>query len=198
MRADFTEERRWRVVEACEFAHQIVEWHLSSSEEQADLMVGGRGWGSSNDIPIPGNSGAKEAQSMHPFPGSPEDDGEMLVGRAEAEEVDASAPEAGAMDATGAEVLDDILQKHGEEAEEVKGQVEQVVEARQKQADGDDAMGEDVDAEGEEDAEGEPDSEGPVSRVLVEVDGEPDAQGEEEMGEGVVGLDGGSCSVTVC
>lgn len=56
MRSDFSEERRWKRVEAVEFVYQIALWHLKRPDEKASLMVGGRGWGRSNDTPIPGRA----------------------------------------------------------------------------------------------------------------------------------------------
>jgi chromatin modification-related protein VID21 len=51
MRLDFTEERRWKRVLALEFAIQVVEWHLSSEMDRAQLMVGSKGW--QKDAPRP-------------------------------------------------------------------------------------------------------------------------------------------------
>ena len=170
MRTDFAEERRWKIVEAREFAYQCVEWHLAKPDEKASLMVGGRGWGACNGVPIPGRT----AGAM-----SAEDDVEMLV-QVDGEDSPAAA-RATNLDATGAQVLDEIMPEKGQEGDAVK-----------KEAENDDADAEGEDAEGEVDAEADAEGE-------ADADGEEDAEGEdaegdaaEDIGEGVIGLDGES------
>jgi chromatin modification-related protein VID21 len=167
MRTDFAEERRWKIVEAREFAYQCVEWHLAKPDEKASLMVGGRGWGACNGVPIPGRTAG---------PMSAEDDVEMLV-QVDGEDSPAAA-QATNLDATGAQVLDEIMPEKGQEGDAVK-----------KEAENDDADAEGEDAEGEVDAEADAEGE-------ADADGEEDAEGEdaegdaaEDVGEGVIGLD---------
>ncbi|KAK6907275.1 hypothetical protein I203_101265 [Kwoniella mangroviensis CBS 8507] len=183
MRVDFNEERKWKLIQAREFAYQVVEWHLSTEEEKAKLMVGNRGWGKSNDQPIPGHSGNRETniqidgqqgqgQLEVPNTSAEDDDVEMLIGREE----DSPAEEGVA----GAEVLESIDEMKEVQDEVVKKENEDV------------EMGEDADADGEEDADGEPDDGGTADADGEEEDaeGEEDVEGEaEDVGEDVVGLD---------
>ncbi|KAK4687612.1 chromatin modification-related protein VID21, partial [Tremellales sp. Uapishka_1] len=182
MRVDFAEERRWKRVEAREFAYQVVEWHLSNPEGKRRLMVGHRGWGESTHLPIPGHSGRMVEDDI------PEaEDVEMLIGEEATEELEDDA-----MDATGADVLETMVTDETVEDIEVKEEAVEdtipVIAEGENDADGEadaDAEGEaDVDAEGEADANGEADAEG---------EAEPDAEGEVEVvvaeGDGAVGLE---------
>jgi hypothetical protein len=107
---------------------------------------------------------------------SAEDDVEMLV-QVDGEDSPAAA-QATNLDATGAQVLDEIMPEKGQEGDAVK-----------KEAENDDADAEGEDAEGEVDAEADAEGE-------ADADGEEDAEGEdaegdaaEDVGEGVIGLD---------
>ena len=202
MRTDFAEERRWKVVLSRELAYQVVQWYLSRADEKAEGMVGGRGWGQSKDVPIPGHSGVRLKRDMPHRLGSPEHDVEMIAGQPETEEHDLTAERGDGEDAMGAQVLEDILSTIADPGKNPAAEAElNVAGLKGKHADEDDDMGEDVDAEGEEDAEGEPDAGGEVNAVDesdskdgpnaaddVDAGGEADAEAE-----GVVGLEGEHC-----
>lgn len=200
MRTDFAEERRWKVVMAREFAYQAVEWHLSNTESKASRMVGGRGWGKCNDVPIPGHPGIRMDMDELPLRGSAEDVVEMLVGQADPEDgFTAEQDGAVGMDATGAEVLEDILPKSPGENADTAGPLEPI--ARRKGVDEDITMRGDAlagdgmpqsDDMGELDAAPELDAVGELDAIGA---GDLDAEGEADVSEvGVVGLEGEQCS----
>ncbi len=202
MRTDYAEERRWKIIEAREFAYHVVEWHLSRPRERAQLMVGGRGWGECNEVPVPGHYGRMREKDVPAE--SAEDDVEMLVGQADAEEAEGTAERGFGMDATGAEVLKNILANLADEGLDAARGAGKANAVKEEQAEDDDAMGEEVDAEGEEDAQGEPENAAVPADVDAEgeADGEMDAEGEMDVddqpagsGQGVIGLEGKTFTV---
>lgn len=160
MRTDFAEERRWKVVEAREFAYQVVEWHLASPEEKKALMVGGRGWGECRNVPIPGHAGKRKEVTVEVE--AEDEDVEMLVGQE------------GELDGEGEanKVLESIdeMRVNEKERENRPEDPRETVNINQD-------IGEEVDAEGEADADGEPEN------------GEADAEGEADADGGPVGDD---------
>jgi chromatin modification-related protein VID21 len=160
MRVDFAEERRWKRLAAREFAYQVVEWHLATIEEKARSMVGGRGWGQSDSVGIPGHSGQARMAEKEPA-------------EADVEDVDMLQPEAEDL------TLEDSGQVAAQVLEDMKVVTHEI---------GDDMMGEEIDgaqAAGDVDADGEADAEGEA-----DADGEVDAEGESDLQEGFVGLAG--------
>lgn len=147
---DFKEELRWKQLLAYEFAHQIVEWHLASPEEKADMMVNERGWGP------PSALGPERTV---------EEDIEMLVG--DAQDLPDVVMDVGAgLDPSGSDVLEDMA--------EAEVEVKREEDATMADADGE------ADADADADAEGEDED--------LDADGE--AEEVEEIGEGVIGLEG--------
>lgn len=141
MRTDFAEERRWKFVQAREFAYQCVEWHLASAEEKASLMVGGRAWGARVEAP--------RGDTAQPVEQSAEDDVEMLI-QPEDDDTTASVDPA---QPTGTQVLDEIMADPPDPV--VKQEREEIaIEAPPVEIGEEDADGE-ADADGEDDAEGE-------------------------------------------
>ena len=178
MRADYAEERRWKRVLAREFAYQAVEWHLSSPEEKLKLMVGGRGWGESRDLPIPGHFGERCMGSFALAAGSPEEDEGMPVFQSQRQRSNATEQSGEDMNETGAEVLEDIFPRHDEEGRSGEGAMKSPsLLAEENDADHDEEMPEDIDADGEEDAEGEPDAGDTTERLH-----DKDVRGGENAG----------------
>ena len=189
MRTDFAEERRWMMVEACEFAIQVVEWHLTPLKERGKLMVGGRGWGESNAIAIPGHPGYRSDVDVPLAPGSAEADVEMLVDQ-QGQAAGEGPADGNRMDAGAAEVLEDIMGR--------QGPVDDTIDGGEKADEGGEGDFPDKDAEGELDAEGESDAGGGGADAVGGVNaggeggmgGALDALGEADPGDGVVGLEG--------
>jgi chromatin modification-related protein VID21 len=190
MHVDFTEERRWKRVAAREFAYQVVEWHLASLSDRARRMVGGRGWGESNDVPIPGRRDRIDEDGDM----DAEMDGGAEAG-AEAEgdaEAAAEADAEDAVEAMGGSAEDDVEMLVQPEAEddEAGGEAGKVLETmfdkdtqeeEQEQEEGKDKEKEN----GEEDATGGDADEALVSAEVKKEEDEPmgedaDAEGEED------------------
>ncbi|WVO13268.1 hypothetical protein L204_100881 [Cryptococcus depauperatus] len=161
MRADFAEERRWKFVEAREFAYQIVEWHLASEEVRASMMVGGRGWGKFNDTSISGSSNRKrEVEVEERQKAMAEDeDVEMLVGQGDLTDGEGEA----------GKVLESINEmKAIEEKVEEKAQMEEDLSGENDENEYNPTklnqkigvVGEDIDAEGEADEDAQSNIEG--------------------------------------
>ena len=172
MRTDFAEERRWKFVEAREFAYQCVEWHLASEEEKAEMMVGNRGWGSRKDARISDRMASDRATAdtmdIDPSATTAEDDVEMLI-QPDADDLESEAPAAADhAQATGAEVLEEIMPDSTEPKEEPgvdTDAAETTIADAERDADGE------ADAEGEVDAEGEADADGEVEEDVIGLDG---------------------------
>lgn len=193
MRLDFAEERRWKIVLAREFAFQIVEWHLSSPEEKALLMVGERGWASR----------PRDTENLARRPAH-EDQADV--------DMDGEDGTIGVQEETGAEVLDEMLPRRGTRG---RGQ------ARKRALDEDDDTVEAPNADTPDTAKPEKEVslpeksaagnagseqraeqvEGPKESATrpaePDADGEADADGEIDDGEGsadivdgVIGLEG--------
>ncbi|ODN97394.1 hypothetical protein L198_03958 [Cryptococcus wingfieldii CBS 7118] len=138
MRTDFSEERRWKVVQAREFAYEVVEWHLASSDERKALMVGGRGWGESNKVPIPGHSGKRRLQEVATQEAE-DDDVEMLVGQ------EGDLPGEG----EASRVLESMDEMKEQEQARLAKKDEDAKIAKASETEGE------ADADGEDDADGE-------------------------------------------
>lgn len=199
MSVDFTEERRWKRVLAREFAYQIVEWHLSTPDDKAAMMVGERGWRSiSNYSKDEGGGGSGRAKSVA---------GDADI---DMDETDTAAD----LDASGAEVLEEMLPRRGKRG---RGRPKRAG-LDQDEVEADEA----VDAQPIDETNVAPDSkpennpdkaaeaEPEVDRVTadvelqkdVDLDGDADAEGEVDDGadddgegsadivDGVIGLEG--------
>jgi chromatin modification-related protein VID21 len=204
MRLDYAEERRWKRMLAREFAYQVVEWHLSSPEDKAALMVGSRGWSSPQSI----DSAESTSRPAHG------DDIEMDTTAGETE------GDKGQMDDTSGEVLKELLPRRGRRGRKANLEAVNDEVAEQEQEEGDESEAKKADTpgpttphddidiatqdtskqapepgqvaaaaektqEGEVDADGEMDAEGEIDALGEDDDGE----GSADIVDGVIGLE---------